>query len=68
MKMQQVREKALTYGIKAGKSKKLELIKTIQTVEGNTACYGTAVEGACDQAACLWRDDCLEAPKKRSTG
>lgn len=68
MNMQQVREKARTYGIKAGKSKKFELIKTIQTVEGNTACYGTAADSICDQLACLWRDDCLQTPKKRSVG
>lgn len=68
MKIQQVREKARTYGIKVGKSKKVELIKTIQTAEGNTVCFGTAVEGICDQAACLWRDDCLETPKKRAVG
>jgi len=66
MNMQQIREKAHTHGIKAGKLKKLELIKTIQTVEGNTACYGTALDMACDQSACLWRNDCLQAPKKRS--
>ena len=68
MNMQQVRDKARTYGIKVGKSKKVELIKTIQDVEGNIACFGTSVEGICDQAACLWRDDCLEAPKKRAVG
>jgi len=68
MNMQEVREKASAYGIKAGKSKKLDLIKTIQTAEGNTACYGTALEGICDQLACLWRDDCLGVPKKRSVG
>jgi len=66
MNMLQIREKARTHGIKAGKLKKFELIKTIQTVEGNIACYGTALDGVCDQVACLWRNDCLEAPKKRS--
>lgn len=59
MNVQQVRERAKSFGIKAGKAKKVELIKTIQLVEGNFACFGTAINGYCDQVSCLWRDDCL---------
>ena len=36
-----------------------EVIRAIQRAEGNFDCYGTAVEGECDQEECLWREDCF---------
>jgi hypothetical protein len=57
--IQQVREKARSFGLKVGKSKKIELIKDIQKVEGNFDCFATAVSGYCDQADCSWREDCF---------
>jgi hypothetical protein len=38
----------------------VELIRGIQLKEGNFDCFASAMEGSCDQALCLWRDDCLE--------
>ncbi|HFQ13347.1 MAG TPA: SAP domain-containing protein [Gammaproteobacteria bacterium] len=64
MLMQQIRTIAKQHGIKAGKTKKADLIRKIQQVEGNYACFGTASNGECDQLACLWREDCLGASKK----
>jgi hypothetical protein len=43
---------------------KTELIKAIQTKEGNFDCYSTAHSGKCDQLDCLWREDCFEAACK----
>ena len=57
--IQQVREKARTFGLKVGKSRKIELIKNIQKVEGNFDCFATAVSGYCDQLDCSWREDCF---------
>lgn len=38
---------------------KQELVRAIQRAEGNFDCFGSAMEGVCDQAACLWRQDCF---------
>lgn len=61
MRIEAVRNIAKSHGIKAGKLSKTELIKEIQTEEGNFDCFGTALNGACDQANCLWREDCFGA-------
>lgn len=59
MLVKEVKEVAKAMGINPGKMKKEELIRTIQTEEGNFACFGTA-GGSCDQMDCRWRDDCLK--------
>tara|TARA_R110000868_G_scaffold326032_1_gene586953 strand:+ start:235 stop:435 length:201 start_codon:yes stop_codon:yes gene_type:complete len=59
MNIKQISELALGLGIKAKKQNKAELIRLIQQTEGNFACFATAVDGECDQANCLWRQDCL---------
>mgnify|MGYP000480584205 CR=1 FL=1 len=64
MNMQQVRAIAKERGVKVGKMKKFELIREIQSQEGNLACYATDVDGSCDQLACTWRDDCASTAKK----
>ncbi len=58
MKMQEVREMAKKLGLKTGGMKKVDLIRAIQSEEGNTPCYQTEV-GSCDQTDCCWRDGCL---------
>lgn len=59
MKMGEVKEKAKRMGLKVGKTKKDELIKSIQLSEGNFPCFGTT-DGSCDRADCLWRTDCID--------
>ena len=59
MKMQEVREKAKEFGLKTGRMKKVDLIRAIQSEEGNTPCFKTA-DTSCDQADCLWKNDCLK--------
>lgn len=61
MKMEEVRGIAKSHGINPGKLSKAELIKSIQAIEGNFDCFATACGGECDQANCLWREDCLDA-------
>ena len=58
MKMTEVQKKAKELGIRIRGVKKSELIKKIQTKEGNHPCYQTN-GGSCDQTDCCWRKDCL---------
>lgn len=61
MKMEEVRGIAKSHDIKPGHLSKLELIRAIQSEEGNFDCFATAYSGDCDQFNCLWRNDCFEA-------
>ena len=57
MKMQEIRQRAKLLGLKLGKKRKADLIRTIQAAEGNFPCFQTGSE-ACDQSGCCWREDC----------
>ena len=61
MKMEEVRNIAKSRGTQPGKLLKADLIKSIQANEGNFDCFASASSGECDQAGCLWREDCFEA-------
>ena len=61
MKLEEIRSIAKSCGIKSGHLSKTDLIKSIQASEGNFECFATACNGECDQANCLWRDDCFAA-------
>lgn len=58
MNMQQIKELANSRGLKAGKMKKGEMIRAIQTDEGNHPCFATGKAAECGQLNCLWREDC----------
>lgn len=58
MKMTEVREMAKRLDLKTNKMRKADLIRAIQTKEGNFPCFETA-ENFCDQLTCIWRTDCL---------
>ena len=64
MTRDQIRDIAKTYGLKTGDKSKADMIRAIQRAEGNFDCFGTALNGECDQMACAWRKECLQ-PKKR---
>lgn len=64
MKIEEVRSIAKARGIKPNHLPKTELIKSIQTSEGNFSCFATAYSGECDQVGCSWRDDCFEAARR----
>jgi len=40
------------------------LIQSIQRIEGNPDCFGTA-GGYCDRQDCKWRGYCLKEPENR---
>ncbi|HKJ87029.1 MAG TPA: SAP domain-containing protein [Gammaproteobacteria bacterium] len=61
MNMQEIRGIATDHGLKPGRAAKAELVRRIQREEGNFDCFGTAYAGVCDQAGCLWREDCFRA-------
>lgn len=65
MNMQEIRNIAKDYGVKATRLNKVELVHAIQQVEGNFDCFASAREGYCDQEDCLWQADCFAAAKKR---
>ena len=64
MKIQAIRTIAKARGIKWAKLSKADLIRTIQREEGNFPCFGTCVDGSCDQVLCAWREDCLPTEKR----
>lgn len=57
MTMKEIRDLARQQGIKNySKLKKSDLIRTIQSHEGNAPCYQTMTD--CREESCLWRPDC----------
>ncbi len=69
MKMQAVRAlgRALGLSFPVGTTK-MEAIRAIQRAEGNFDCYGRANEAYCDQAGCLFREECLRVSGKPGPG
>ena len=61
MKMADVQKKAKALGLAPNKkTKKVDLVRSIQTAEGNTPCYATGVVD-CPYLDCCFRDDCSSA-------
>ena len=58
MKLDEIKAIAKQHDIKAGKMKKSELVRAIQSAEGNNVCFETGQASRCGQATCLWRNDC----------
>jgi hypothetical protein len=58
MKMQEVKEIARKRGVQTSKLNKGELIRAIQSEEGNIPCFCVGKASECGQARCLWREDC----------
>lgn len=58
MDMTQIKEKAKQLGIQVSKMKKADLIRAIQSKEGNFPCFATA-QDYCNQVSCAWRKGCL---------
>ncbi len=58
MAMPEIRAKARQLGIRPARMKKADLIRTIQTTEGNTPCFGSS-GGHCAYADCCFIGDCL---------
>ena len=62
IKIQELRVIAKARGIKTARMGKADIIRTIQQDEGIFPCFGTAMDGCCDQWGCAWREDCLPEP------
>ena len=63
MRMTEINRKATKIGLNAQGMKKKELIRAIQSAEGNVACFDTE-KSDCDQLICCWREDCLPKQKQ----
>ncbi|MBI5904799.1 MAG: SAP domain-containing protein [Deltaproteobacteria bacterium] len=60
MKVQQIRSIAKGLGVRPARKTKAEIIRAVQEAEGNFPCFGSAMDGSCDQDVCSWREDCLK--------
>jgi hypothetical protein len=61
MNMSSIREQAQAVGLTAtGKMRKGDLIRAIQSKEGNEPCFAAEWRVNCQQTQCLWRSDCLD--------
>ncbi len=64
MKLEQIRSIAKLHSINPGMLSVTELVRAIQSKEGNFDCFATAYNGECDQIGCSWRTDCLDASRQ----
>lgn len=58
MKLDEIKQIAQMYGIKAAKMSKAELIRSIQGIEQNEQCFDAGKAQSCGQDVCLWRTIC----------
>jgi hypothetical protein len=63
--LEDVKKEAKRKGIEPKKLNKTALVRAIQRAEGNFDCFGSALDGHCDQESCLWREDCFAAAKRQ---
>ena len=61
MTIHEVRRKACGLGLALpAKTTKVEMIRTIQRIEGNNDCFGRGMAETCGQDICCFREDCLK--------
>ena len=60
MKYRDVQQRAKKMGLKCVGVKKADMIRSIQSAEGNESCFGGSRAG-CDQKQCCWIADCVTA-------
>ena len=58
MTVKEIQGIAQKMGLKTGKMKKADLVRMIQTAEGNNTCFQTDAASSCGQENCLWLSDC----------
>lgn len=58
LKLEEIKAIAQQHSIKAGKLKKSELIRAIQSAEGNEQCFEAGKSAICGQVGCSWREIC----------
>lgn len=64
MNIKEIRLIAKDHGLISKDINKIELIHEIQREEGNFDCFATAINQYCDQASCLWREDCFTSSQQ----
>jgi len=67
LSMAEIKKMAKRLGVNSNKMKKTELVRKIQTAEGNWPCFRTA-EKTCDRKDCLWLDDCVGKAPDEAAG
>ncbi len=58
MNVKDIKKLAAQKGVQAGRLRKKELIRSIQTAEQNPVCFMTDQADTCGETSCLWRTDC----------
>ncbi len=58
MNMTDIKAIAKERGVKIGRLKKAELVRSIQKAEDNPECFCTSFSDQCGQEGCLWREIC----------
>lgn len=58
LKLEEIKAIAQQHNIKAGKMKKSELVRAIQSAEGNEPCFEAGRTEVCGQMSCSWREMC----------
>ncbi len=58
MNMEQIKVIAKANNVKPGRMRKADLVRAIQTAEGNLPCFDTQTAERCSEQECLWREDC----------
>ena len=61
MNIPAIRSVAKAKGVNSAGLKKGEIIRVVQRAEGDFDCFGSAVDGICDQERCAWRADRVPA-------
>ncbi len=59
MNIDEIKQLAKQYDIKAGRVAKHELVRSIQQAEGNLPCFKREGSISCGEQNCLWREDCV---------
>ncbi len=65
MNLEMIRRIARSRGVNPGRRCKKDIIRSIQTDEGNFDCFSTANTAECDQSVCMWRQDCFESAQEK---
>lgn len=58
MTFDKIKQIATEHGIKVGKVKKIDIVRLIQSKEGNIPCFATGRMSECGQSNCLWATAC----------
>ena len=61
MTLEEIRLIAQSHGINADRMEMPELVRAIQSAEGNEQCFGTDKASTCGQSGCCWHEPCSEA-------